>query len=340
MVNVTLYTRENCHLCDATKTDLETLQETYPHQLVEIDVDSDTALLEKYGDSIPVVEVGPYVIHAPISSKDLAMTIGAATDRQEQLEKVGDDLYRKRAQRGQKMSGADKFALWFSSKYMLVFSLILLFYVGIPVLAPTLMKAGATMPATILYKMYSPLCHQFGFRSFFIFGEQPYYPLTESGVAGEGTNLIDFETASGIPNLADPTSSTRWDARHYVGDEIMGYKVALCERDMAIYGAMLLFALIFWATGYRINPLHWSIWLIVGVGFIGLDGFSQLFSQFEIPILSKYLPYRESTPFLRIFTGFLFGFTTAWFGFPYIEESMRETRQIYIKKRAVIQAQK
>ncbi len=340
MVNVTLYTRENCHLCDETKADLESLQEIYPHQLVEIDIDSDIALSEKYGDSIPVVEVGPYVIHAPISSKDLAMTIGAAIDRQEQLEKVGDDLYRKRAQRSQKMSGGDKFALWFSGKYMLVFSLILLFYIGVPVLAPTLMKVGATMPATILYKMYSPLCHQFGFRSFFVFGEQPYYPLTESGVAGEGTDLIDFETASGIPNLADPTSPTRWDARRYVGDEKVGYKMALCERDMAIYGAMLLFALIFWATGYRIKPLHWSIWLIIGVGFIGLDGFSQLISQFEIPILSELLPYRESTPFLRTFTGFLFGFTTAWFGFPYIEESMKETRQIYIKKSAVIQAQK
>ncbi len=340
MVNVTLYTRENCNLCDETKADLESLQETRPHQLVEIDIDSDTALSERYGDSIPVVEVGPYIIHAPISSKDLAMTIGAATDRQEQLEKVGDDLYRKRAQRGQKMSGGDKFALWFSSKYMLVFSLILLFYIGIPVLAPTLMKAGATMPATILYKMYSPLCHQFGFRSFFIFGEQPYYPLKESGVAGEGTGLIDFETATGIPNLADPFSPTRWDARRYVGDEEVGYKIALCERDMSIYGAMLLFALLFWATGYRIKPLHWAIWLIVGVGFIGLDGFSQLLSQFEIPVLSELLPYRESTPFLRIFTGFLFGFTTAWFGFPYIEESMRETRQIYLKKKAIIQAQK
>ncbi len=340
MVNLTLYTRKNCHLCDKTKAELESLQETHPHRLIKIDIDSDSVFLETYEASIPVVEVGPYVLHSPISRKDLAMTLGAAIDRQNQLETVGDDLYKKRAQQGRKMTGADKFSLWFSSRYMLVFSLIIFFYVGIPVLAPILMKVGATAPANVIYKMYSPLCHQWGFRSFFMFGDQPYYPLTESGVAGEGTNLVDFETASGITNLADPTSPTRWDARNYIGDEKVGYKLALCERDMSIYGAMLLFALIFWATGRRIPPLHWAIWLIVGLGFIGLDGFSQLISQFEFSIFSEILPYRESTPFLRTLTGFLFGFTSAWFGFPYIEESMREARQIYIKKDAISQAQK
>jgi hypothetical protein len=39
------------------------------------------------------------------------------------------------------------------------------------------------------------------------------------------------------------------------------------------------------------------------------------------------LPYRESTPFLRSLTGFLFGFMTAWFGYPYVEESMADNRK-------------
>jgi uncharacterized membrane protein len=66
-----------------------------------------------------------------------------------------------------------------------------------------------------------------------------------------------------------------------------------------------------------------------------LDGFSQLFSQFNFPWLAALLPYRESTPFLRVLTGALFGFSTAWFAYPYIEESMAETRQFFIKKFAV-----
>jgi hypothetical protein len=39
------------------------------------------------------------------------------------------------------------------------------------------------------------------------------------------------------------------------------------------------------------------------------------------------IPYRESTPLLRTITGFLFGFLTAWFGYPYVEESMSENRK-------------
>lgn len=65
---------------------------------------------------------------------------------------------------------------------------------------------------------------------------------------------------------------------------------------------------------------------------MGLDGFSQLFSQMEWSWLVNILPYRESTPFLRVLTGALFGFTTAWFAYPYMDESMAETRQFFIKK--------
>jgi uncharacterized membrane protein len=57
---------------------------------------------------------------------------------------------------------------------------------------------------------------------------------------------------------------------------------------------------------------------------IGLDGGTQLISQ---PPLS-FLPFRESTSLLRVITGGLFGFTTAWFGYKMVEETMIETRQI------------
>jgi uncharacterized membrane protein len=77
--------------------------------------------------------------------------------------------------------------------------------------------------------------------------------------------------------------------------------------------------------------------VLIGMGPIGLDGFSQLFSQMNWEWLSSIVPYRESTPFLRVLTGALFGFTTAWFSFPYMEESMAETRQFFIKKFASVQ---
>jgi len=99
-----------------------------------------------------------------------------------------------------------------------------------------------------------------------------------------------------------------------------------------------LFALIYAATGRRLPKMNWLVWFIVGIVPIGLDGFSQLFSQFPSAFIQSLLPYRESTPLLRTLTGFLFGFSTAWFMFPLIEESMVETRRLLSKKFAILKS--
>jgi uncharacterized membrane protein/glutaredoxin len=328
MLTVTLYTRQDCHLCEQAKTDLESLQANYPHRLVEIDIDSDPALLKKYLVEIPVVEVGPYALKAPFDKQKLMMTLGAADDRRGQLDKLGREDHLERVRRGQTISGADRFMSWLSRHYLAIVNLFMLMYFGLPILAPVLMKSGVTFPANVIYTIYKPLCHQFGFRSFFLFGEQAYYPLAEAGIPDVKT----FEQVTGLTDLRNPVANSRWQARQFTGNETTGYKMALCERDMAIYGAILLFGIVYVITGRRIKPLHWVLWMLIGMVPIGLDGFSQLFSQIEWDLLQSLLPYRESTPLLRVLTGGLFGFTTAWFAYPYMEESMAETRQFFIKK--------
>jgi uncharacterized membrane protein len=256
------------------------------------------------------------------------MTLGAAFDRHNQLEQVGDPKFQKRVAKMSNLSMGDRVSFWISRNYLLLLNLFIFLYIGLPFLAPTLMKLGAETPARVIYTIYKPLCHQFGFRSFFLYGEQPFYPLAEANVR----NVKTFEEVSGIQNLDDPYSYTRFDARAFIGNETMGYKVALCERDVAIYLAILIFGVVYSLTGRRIKSLHWMLWILIGIAPIGLDGFSQLFSQFNWPWLHALLPYRESTPFLRVLTGALFGLCTAWFAYPSIEESMNETRQYYLKK--------
>jgi uncharacterized membrane protein len=334
MLNVTLYTRKGCKLCDEVKAELGELQSKYPHQLVEVDIESDAALMANFALEIPVVEVGPYSLKAPITRQKLQMTLGAAFDRKNQLEQIGDPEYLMRIKKGKKVTTGDRISYWIARRYLLLLNLFMLFYVGLPFLAPTLMKMGATLPARAIYRMYSPLCHQFGFRSFFLYGEQVFYPLAEAKLAGVKT----FEQSTGISNLDNPYSITRYEARAYIGDEKVGYKIALCERDVAIYLGLLTFGIIFGLTGRRIKPLHWAIWLIIGIAPIALDGFSQLFSQFNWHLLAVAFPYRESTPYLRVLTGALFGIATAWFAYPNLEESMSETRQYYVKKFAVNEA--
>jgi len=103
------------------------------------------------------------------------------------------------------------------------------------------MEVGAEGPANVLYTLYSPLCHQFAFRSWFLFGQQYSYPR-----AVAGSDQASFESfAASDPHFAD-VNLTRWTAdlqlksRSFKGNEEMGYKTALCERDMMIYAAMLL----------------------------------------------------------------------------------------------------
>ena len=326
-ITVTLYTRKDCDPCQQVKADLEAIQSEIPHTLVEIDVDTDLAVREKYAAEVPVVEVGPYKLKTTITKADLLMSLGAARDRIAHLDQIGDPAHQRRVERGKVISSPDKLSMWLSNHWLAAVNLIICLYVGLPFLAPVLMKAGATIPAQVIYTAYSPLCHQLGFRSFFLFGEQPYYPRIAAGVP----DVKNFGLATGI-NENDLLA-----ARAFIGNDQLGYKVAVCERDVAIYLAILAFGLLYAATGRRLQPMHWILWLLIGIAPIGFDGFSQLFSQLNLPFLSMIFPYRESTPFLRVLTGALFGFSTAWFGLPYMEQSMRETHALLVKKFVVVE---
>jgi len=336
MLTITLYTRKEHPSSAKAKADLESLQGKFSHRLVEVNVDSDPALQKKFGADAPVMEVGPYSLKSPFDKQKMMMTIGAANDRRGQLNKLGREDHYDRVKRGQEITGSDRVMYWFSKHYLALLNFVMLLYFGLPLLAPVLMNAGLKAPANIIYTIYKPLCHQFGFRSFFLFGEQAYYPTEAAGISGVKT----FEQATGIDDVYNPTGFARLDARNYVGNETVGYKMALCERDMAIYASIFFFGLIYAATGRRLKPLHWLAWILIGMAPIGLDGFSQLFSQMEWSWLVSLLPYRESTPILRVLTGSLFGFATAWFAYPYMEESMAESRQFFIKKFASISQNK
>ncbi len=334
LLTVTLYEKPDCKLCDEVREQLKDLHAKFPHRLAEVNIETDPELHKQYFDQIPVVEVGPYKLKAPITRQSLEMTLGAARDRRGQLEEVGGQAYQERLRKSQEVSGGDQLYVWISKHYLAVLNLAIFLYVGLPFLAPTLMKLDLTAPAKLIYTIYSPLCHQFAFRSFFLFGQQPYYPLKEAGVAGVKT----FDQLSGLNDLANPFSVSRLYARQFIGDPTVGFKVAICERDVAIYASIVLFGLIYALVKRKLPALPWWAWILIGLGPIGLDGFSQLFSQLDWAWLAHYLPYRESTPFLRVLTGALFGFMTAWFAYPNIEESMRETRQYYVKKFAVAKA--
>lgn len=225
--------------------------------------------------------------------------------------------------RSPELQSGDRLSLWLAKYYIHLIVLLIFLYFGLALAAPVLMKVGAILPAKILYKSYSFVCHQISYRSWFLFGEQPFYPRALAGVNG----VVIYEDATGM----DPHDV--FAARDFLGDEILGYKTALCQRDLAMYGAMLLFGVVFMATGRRIRPLPWYLWILIGLVPIGIDGVSQLPDLFGF--LPGWVPTRESTPLLRTLTGALFGIATTWFLFPQIEKSMRETVEIVSRRQSI-----
>jgi len=210
---------------------------------------------------------------------------------------------------------ADRAILGFSRHWLLYVNFFVFMYVGLPFLAPVLLQANLPGPARAIYALYGSLCHQLGYRSWFLFGEQAAYPRDV------------FLEYSGIdPN--DPSQLVA--ARQFTGNERMGYKVAYCERDTAIYAAILLGGLIFAlpGVGRRVKPLNWLLYGLIGIGPIALDGFSQLFSQYPYNTLAifAWLPYRESSAPLRALTGAMFGFANVWLAYPYLAQSMADVR--------------
>jgi uncharacterized membrane protein len=184
----------------------------------------------------------------------------------------------------------DKWIYRLAQHWLLGLNLAVLLYVGLPVLAPMLMNLGLTAPGKAIYFVYRPACHQRPERSYFIGGPQIIYTPEELSTAG-----------------VNPLSRD-------IGNAEIGYKVAFCERDVAIYGSIALAGMLFGLVRRRLRPLPILIYGLFCLPML-VDGGLQLFGVYE------------SSWLLRSVTGAVFGFGSVWFAYPYLEEAFREMRR-------------
>ncbi len=325
MIQVTLFISKTDQQLEEIVHLLKQIQNEHPHVLTIIDIDREPILGSEFGNKAPVLDIGVYRLIKAFGIDEIILAFEKAEARLDEARSKGNLVLVKRISQPLQMEKSDRFSYWFSKNYMLLLNFFVFLYVFLALLAPGLMKLGWETPAKGIYTVYSPLCHQLGYRTFFLFGEQPFFPSNMADMEG----FITFEQASGI-NENDINAS-----RRFLGNEFMGYKTALCQRDMAIYGVILVFGLVFSLTGKKIKPIPWYVWVLFGLGPIGLDGFSQLLSQTGWAIF-EWIPLRESTPMFRVVTGALFGLASAWFGYPYLEESIKENRREMQLKQAVV----
>ncbi len=192
----------------------------------------------------------------------------------------------------------DRLIVFIAKHWLLLVILALLVFDGLPFLAPLLMHLSITEPADLIYRLYGLTCHQLSYRTFFFFGDQPVYPLDQLHALLPGT-------------LDEGALSFYW--RDFLGNPQLGYKMAWCERDAAIYSAMLLASILFGLVRRWLKPLDWRIYLLL-ITPMAIDGLTQLTGL------------RESDYILRVVTGILFGAGSIWLIYPYVEEAMRDAR--------------
>lgn len=249
-------------------------------------------------------------------------------------------------ERYEKITRRRRFQLRLLRNWNLIAVLILAIYVGLPMSAPVLMEVGAEAPADVIYDVYQFACHQFAFRSIFLFGDQTFYPREEADVSGLDTfeeraihseefirlyrerfnatpEQLPVEQISRDLEVWEDEAQWPWAAREFRGDEEIGYKMAICQRDIAIYFAMVVFGIYYGFVKHRLRPVPLWLYVLLGLGPIGIDGFGQLFSY---PPFELWNP-SETTPYFRILTGALFGMMNIWLAFPYLNNSFEENAE-------------
>jgi uncharacterized membrane protein len=105
---------------------------------------------------------------------------------------------------------------------------------------------------------------------------------------------------------------------------IFGYQMAVCSRCFAIYASFLAGGLLFYFIRKRLKPFHIGYYALICLP-MAIDGFAQLFG---VPLPREIGPgisliwTVESTNLVRVITGAIFGFGSALFAMPYMEEVM------------------
>ena len=215
--------------------------------------------------------------------------------------------------------------LWFPAV-----ALLLVLYVGLPWLAPVLMRLGWSEPARAIYAFYSTQCHQMAQRSFFLFGPKGMYSTEELHLlAGVGANPLALRT--------------------FIGSAELGWKVAWSDRMVSMYTSVFVFGLAARLLRRRLAPL--PIWAFVLLALpMALDGGTHLVSDLAgigqgfrdqnawLGALTGSLLPRSFyagdalgsfNSWMRLLTGTLFGLGVVWTAFPHLERALAPVERVW-----------
>lgn len=220
---------------------------------------------------------------------------------------------------------SQKSVLGLSRHWLVYASLFWGIAIGLPWLAPLLMRVGATGLAKAVYSTYGYLCHQFANRSFFLFGPKIMYSYTD---------LLPYAAnANTYPGL-----------RAFIGTPELGYKVAWSDRMVSLYGGIFLGGLLFALLRRWFKPLRWTLLLLMIVP-IAIDGITHMLSDLSgighgFRYSNAWLAYltRNALPasfyvgnelgsfnsWMRLASGLLAGLGVTWMLYPLLDNAFRD----------------
>jgi uncharacterized membrane protein len=217
--------------------------------------------------------------------------------------------------------------MWFSCHWLAVLNIGWGIFVILPWFAPILMRAGLRGPAQAIYFGYSFVCHQLPERSYFLFGPNLTYSLTDINRVWPGNNPLTL--------------------RQFIGSAEFGYKVAWSDRMVSLYTGVWFGSLVFAFVRRRLRPISLLTYALLVLP-MAVDGTTHLISdlwgigqgfrdsnEWLAALTNHALPawfyagdaLGSFNSWARLITGLLFGLGTAWLLLPYLEQSFAQVRE-------------
>lgn len=221
----------------------------------------------------------------------------------------------------------NKLTYQLSKQWVWVINIPLLLFVSLPWFAPFFMEIGWSRAGRAIYQLYIVACHQMPQRSFFLFGEQIMYSLS------------DIQTV--WQNTTNPLL-----LRQFIGNADMGWKVAWSDRMVFMYATPLILGAIYWPFRRRIKPLSVGLFLLFMFPMF-IDGVTHMISDIVggigggfrdhnqwLAILTNHAfsqTFYEGdqlgsfNSWMRLLTGVFFGIGVVGFFYPRFNEAFEET---------------
>lgn len=169
-------------------------------------------------------------------------------------------------------------------------SIIIFVYVLFSFLAPILSSIGYVNISNRIYQVYELFCHQRVERSLFLFGDKSFYTVAE------------LKEISYLPKDSTSGQYPEYYGHDFNGNEVIGYKVAICIRDVALY---LSFGLTLLLISFQSKvKVKWQyVFILVAPIFIDV-GTQMVFEKMRLG--GEFLNFINNVD-KRIITGFFAG---------------------------------